>query len=116
MLQTGELPMTRLVRIAGAALREARTLRTHPGADLRQLTQRIVQPGSHVLWSGSHLDGRPARWLGQRHRQVTVLPRPAPPPRVHWIAAALSATAGASPVIPTAALSSPSVRRCPPRR
>ncbi len=76
LLTTGVLPMTRLVSIAGAALREARSLRTHSGADLRQLTQRLVLPGPHSLMSGSPLDGHQARWLGPRHRQITVLPRP----------------------------------------
>ncbi|MDJ1006179.1 MAG: Na(+)-translocating NADH-quinone reductase subunit A [Paracoccaceae bacterium] len=105
LLDTGELPATRLVRIAGAGLREGARLRTHPGADLRQLTQRIALPGPHVLMSGSHLDGRAAHWLGPRDRQVTVLPRQAPEPRPHWLIAALTASAGAKPAIPTSALS-----------
>jgi len=105
LLESGELPMMRHVRIAGAGLREGRCLRTHPGADLRQLTQRIVAPGPHVLISGSHLDGDPARWLGQRGRQVTVLPRAAPRPRPHWLIAALTESASTRPAIPTAALS-----------
>lgn len=105
LLQTGELPMSRLVHIAGAALREARTVRTHPGADLRQLTQRIVAPGPHVVMSGSPLDGHPAHWLAPRHRQVTVLPRETSRRRPHWLVAALTQSAGAKPAIPTAALS-----------
>lgn len=103
--EKGELPMTRLVRIAGAGLREGLSLRTHPGADLRQLTQRIAAPGPHMLMSGSHLDGRPARWLRQRQRQITVLPREAPQPRPHWLIAALTESASTKPAIPTAALS-----------
>ncbi|NNL73174.1 MAG: Na(+)-translocating NADH-quinone reductase subunit A [Silicimonas sp.] len=101
---TGVLPMTRLVRIAGAGLREARSVRTHPGADLRQLTQRIAALGAHTLMSGSPLDGHTAQWLAPRHRQVTVLPRAAPQRRPHWLAAALTRTAVAAPAIPTAAL------------
>jgi Na+-transporting NADH:ubiquinone oxidoreductase subunit A len=104
LLQTGRLPMTRLVRIAGPALREARTVRTHPGADLRQLTQRIVDRGPHVVMSGSPLDGHPASWLAPRHRQVTVLPRESSSRRSHWLIAALTQSAGAKPAIPTAAL------------
>lgn len=105
LLETGELPMMRFVRIAGAGLREGLSVRTHPGADLRQLTQRIAAPGPHLLMSGAHLDGRPARWLGLRDRQITVLPREAPPQRRHWLIAALTETASARPAIPTAALS-----------
>lgn len=104
LLETGELPMTRLVRIAGPALREARTVRTHPGADLRQLTQRIVAPGPHVLMSGSPIDGHGAQWLAPRHRQVTVLPREPSRTQPHWLLSALTQSAGAKPAIPTAAL------------
>lgn len=104
LLDTGVLPMTRLVHIAGAGLRQARTVRTHPGADLRQLTQRIAAPGPHELLSGSPLDGHVTRWLAPRDRQITVLPRPAPHPRRHWLIKALTQTAGADPAIPTAAL------------
>lgn len=97
LLRTGVLPMTRLVQIAGAGLRKARLLRTHPGADLRQLTRRIAAPGPHELFSGGPLDGQAARWLGQRHRQVTVLPRAPAPAPPHWLIAALTRSAGARP-------------------
>lgn len=105
LLETGALPMVRLVRISGAGLREGRSVRTHPGADLRQLTQRIVAPGPHVLVSGSQLDGKASRWLGLRHRQITVLPREEPRRRQHWLIAALTESAGLKPAIPSAALS-----------
>lgn len=104
LLENGELPMHRRVRIAGAGLREGRSLNTHPGADLRQLTQHIVVSGPHILMSGGHLDGRAARWLGQRHRQVTVLPRTAARKRRHWLIQALTQSATLRPAIPTAAL------------
>ncbi|WP_112322696.1 Na(+)-translocating NADH-quinone reductase subunit A [Oceanibium sediminis] len=104
LLATGVLPMTRLVQIAGSALREARTLRTHPGADLRQLTQRIAAPGPHVLMSGSPLDGHTAQWLAPRHRQVTVLPREIAGRKPHWLVAALTQSASPKPAIPTAGL------------
>ena len=104
MLATGVLPMTRAVRIAGPGLAEGRSLTTHVGADLRQLTQRITAPGPHTLVSGSALDGQPARWLGPRDRQITVLPRDTAPTRPHWLIAALTDRAGSRPAIPTAAL------------
>jgi len=104
LVATGILPMTRLVSVGGAALREARLVRTQPGADLRGLTHRIVQPGPHVVLSGSPLDGHPAHWLAPRHRQVTALPRlpQARPP--HWLVAALNRSATPKPMIPNAAL------------
>lgn len=104
LVATGTLPMTRLVSIGGAALREARLVRTQPGADLRGLTHRIVQPGPHVVWSGSPLGGHPAHWLAPRHRQVTALPRPAQTKPPHWLVAALTRSAAPKPMIPNAAL------------
>lgn len=105
LLRSGVLPMTRLVRIAGGGLRAARVVRTHPGADLRQLTHRIAVAGPHVLMSGSPLDGHVAHWLAPRHRQITVLPREETGKgRTHWLVAALTRAPGARPAIPTAAL------------
>ncbi|MDU8913069.1 Na(+)-translocating NADH-quinone reductase subunit A [Aestuariicoccus sp. MJ-SS9] len=105
LLARGTLPMTRLVHISGSALRRSCWVRTHPGADLRQLTQRIVLPSPHLLMSGSPLDGHAARWLAPRHRQVTVLPRAETSPRAaHWLVAALTRSVVGRPAIPTAAL------------
>lgn len=104
LIETGHLPMLRQVHVAGAALREARLLRTQPGADLRELTQRYVAPGPHVLMSGSPLDGHAAHWLAPGHRQVTVLPRAEAAPTPHWLVAALTRSAQPKPIIPTAAL------------
>ncbi|WP_377506978.1 Na(+)-translocating NADH-quinone reductase subunit A [Octadecabacter sp. R77987] len=104
LLDTGVLPMTRLVRIAGAGLRDSRLVHTQAGADLRELTQRAVEPGAHVLLSGSPLDGHEAHWLAPRHRQVTVLPRVQKGSAPHWFKAALTQSALPKPVIPTAAL------------
>ncbi|MBT8410323.1 MAG: Na(+)-translocating NADH-quinone reductase subunit A [Octadecabacter sp.] len=105
LLQTGVLPMTRLVQIAGAGLREARLVRTQQGADLRELTQHEALPGPQRLLSGSPIDGQDAHWLAPRHRQITVLPTPAPQKPLHWFAAALTRSGTPMPVIPTAALS-----------
>jgi len=96
--------MTRLVSVGGAALREARLVHTQPGADLRGLTHRIVQPGPHVVLSGSPLDGHAAHWLAPRHRQVTALPRPPQAKPQHWFVAALTRHAMPKPMIPNAAL------------
>lgn len=104
LLATGVAPMTRWVSVAGAALREGRRVRTQVGADLRELTRRHVNPGGHVLMSGSPLDGHAAHWLAPRHRQVTVLPRPDVGGAPHWLVSALTRSARPKPVIPTAAL------------
>lgn len=104
LLLTGALPMSRLVHVAGGGLRESRLIRTHPGADLRELTLRAAAPGAHVLMSGSPLDGHETHWLAPRHRQVTVLPRPPKDTPPHWLLSALTRSGLPKPVIPTAAL------------
>ncbi|MAM60266.1 MAG: Na(+)-translocating NADH-quinone reductase subunit A [Maritimibacter sp.] len=103
-MKTGRLSMTRHVHIAGSALAEARMVRTTTGADLRQLVQGLVTPGPHKTMAGGPLDGRSARWLGPRDRQVTVTPRTDPRPEPHWLIRALTSSAFPRPVIPTAAL------------
>ncbi|AZQ66614.1 Na(+)-translocating NADH-quinone reductase subunit A [Silicimonas algicola] len=104
LIATGTLPMSRLVSVGGAALREGRLVRTQPGADLRGLTHRVTKPGPHVVLSGSPLDGHPARWLAPRHRQVTVLPGVKKGPQRHWLIGALTRSAAPKPVIPNAAI------------
>lgn len=104
LLETGQLPLTRLVSVGGSALRESRLVRTQPGADLRGLTYRSVLPGAHRLLSGSPLDGQAAHWLQPRDRQVTALPREPSRPTPHWLTAALTRSARSRPVIPSAAL------------
>lgn len=104
LIKTGQFPMMRLVSVGGAALRESRLVRTQPGADLRGLIYRIVNPGAHEVLSGSPLDGHAAHWLAPRHHQVTVLPRRIPGRRSHWLVSALTHSATPKPVIPIAAL------------
>lgn len=104
LLRSGHLPQTRLVRVAGPALSETRTLRCQAGADLRALSYGAVLPGPHVILSGSPLDGHPARWLSGRDRQVTVVPHPPARPQAHWFRSALTRWSLPRPVIPSAAL------------
>ncbi|SFD84710.1 Na+-transporting NADH:ubiquinone oxidoreductase subunit A [Roseivivax sediminis] len=103
LLVTGLLPETRLVSVAGAAMNETLLLRCQPGADMRGLSHGHVRPGPHVLMAGSPLDGREARWLGPRERQVTVNPQARAASR-HWFQSALTRSSTQVPVIPTAAL------------
>ena len=103
-LATGLVPETRLVSIAGSALREQRYVRCQPGADLRGLSHGLVRPGRHTILSGSALDGHEARWLGSRHRQTTVVSGDAGGSRQHWFLSALQGASRPLPVIPTAAV------------
>lgn len=104
VLKEGRLPATRLVSVAGPGLRETRLVRCQPGADLRELTHAHMTPGQRVLLSGSVLDGREARWLGLRDRQVTVLPRSEAKGRLHWLQVALRGASRPEPIIATAAV------------
>ncbi len=113
LIATGILPMSRLVSVGGAALREGRLVRTQPGADLRGLTHRVTKPGPHLVLSGSPLDGHPARWLAPRHRQATVLPRVREDPPPHWLIGALTRSAAPKPVIPNAAIEQAFVNALP---
>lgn len=104
LLATGLLPETRLVSVAGPALREPRLVRCQPGADLRALCHGHLRPGPRKLLSGSTLDGREARWLGFGARQVTALTRPQQEAPTHWFRTALLRASRPLPLIPTAAV------------
>ncbi|MHA6326820.1 Na(+)-translocating NADH-quinone reductase subunit A [Roseivivax sp. CAU 1753] len=105
LLDTGALPQTLVVSVAGPALTGSRLLRCQIGADIRGLSYGATRPGPHVVLAGSPLEGRRVQWLRPRDRQVTVLPetpKAAPP---HWFLSALTRSSRPRPIIPTAALS-----------
>ena len=104
LLSEGLLPATRLVSVAGPGLRETRLVRCQPGADLRELCHAQMKPGPHTILSGSALDGREARWLGWRARQVTVLERPDTQTQPNWLESALRRASRPEPVIATSAV------------
>ena len=103
-LVEGLVPQTRLVSVAGPALREARLVRCQPGADLRGLCYDILKPGAHRLLVGCAQGGQEARWLGPWHRQVTALAGRSEAPRRNWFSKALKGASRPMPIIPTAAL------------
>jgi len=78
LFTTGRLDLTRVVALAGPAVRKPRLLRTRVGADLAQLTQGELLAGTHRTVSGSVLSGRTASdhlgFLGRYHLHVSVLP------------------------------------------
>lgn len=104
LLASGHVPQTRLVSVAGPALRAARLVRCQPGADLRALAHGLITPGHRMILSGSAIDGREAQFLAHRDRQATVLPRRPKDPDPHWFRGALSRASRPVPLIPTAAL------------
>ncbi len=78
LFTTGRLDLTRVVALAGPSVRRPRLVRTRIGADLGQLVQAELQPGTHRTVSGSVLSGRQATdhmgFLGRYHLHVSVLP------------------------------------------
>jgi len=75
---TGELPLSRVVALAGPGVEKPRLLRTIPGANLDELTAGELKSGQQRVISGSVLAGRwartPVQFLGRYHNQVSVLP------------------------------------------
>jgi Na+-transporting NADH:ubiquinone oxidoreductase subunit A len=76
---SGELDGTRVVALAGPAVRRPRLLQTRVGAAIDELTAGELTDGDHRTISGSVLSGRTAAgaelgYLGRYHRQVSVLP------------------------------------------
>lgn len=104
LLATGLVPDTRLVSVAGPAMTSARLVRCQPGAALRALCYAHARPGPNQTLAGSALEGRRARWLGPRDRQVTVLGPDSGDRRDHWLFSALKRASRPLPTIPTAAV------------
>ena len=104
LLDTGSIPATRLISVAGPGLLQTRLVRCQPGADLREICYKYSKPGQTVILSGSVLDGSPSRWLGFHDRQVTVLDRSDSKPHQHWLDAALRRASRPEPIIATAAV------------
>jgi Na+-transporting NADH:ubiquinone oxidoreductase subunit A len=74
---TGQLPVERVVSLAGPAVRRPRLLRTRIGAHLGELTDGELCEGRQRVISGSVLSGRTAsrafQYLGRYHVQVSSL-------------------------------------------
>lgn len=79
LLRTGALDATRVVALAGPAVKRPRLLRVPMGASTDELIAGEVEAGEVRVLSGSVLTGRTAMgdalgFLGRYHRQVAVLP------------------------------------------
>jgi Na+-transporting NADH:ubiquinone oxidoreductase subunit A len=84
LLRQGRPDPTRVVALAGPALRRPRLARTVLGASTEELVQGELAVEACRIVSGSLLSGRiaarPAGFLGRRHEQVCALPDRAPAP------------------------------------
>lgn len=84
LMRSGEVSGQRVVALAGEGVRRPRLVRIPRGADLDELVQGEVGGGAYQVLSGSPLGGRPSRYLGRHHWQVTVWPRPPSETRRNW--------------------------------
>lgn len=73
LFETGRVCSERVVCVAGPGVREAGRVRTHLGADINDLVEGRSDADDIRIMSGSPLSGRPARYLGRYHTQITVL-------------------------------------------
>ena len=78
LMETGNLDVSRLVSLAGPAVRRPRVVRTRLGASLDDLTHGELKEGENRVVSGSAVFGRQAQgevhgYLGRHHNQVTAL-------------------------------------------
>jgi len=103
LMRSGEVSGQRVIALAGEGVLRPRLVRVPRGADLEDLVRGEVTEGAMQIVSGSPLSGRPSRFLGRHHWQVTVLPRPAATARRGWLGQHARALKPAS-VIATAAL------------
>lgn len=78
LLGSGRLDVTRVVALAGPAVRRPRLLRTRLGACISDIVAGELHDGEARVIAGSVLDGRavggePTAHLGRHHRQVSAL-------------------------------------------
>ena len=77
LFKTGQLPVERVVSLAGSEVKHPRLVRTRVGASLTELVESSLKGGPHRRISGSVLHGRagdgPLDFLGKYHRQVSVI-------------------------------------------
>jgi Na+-transporting NADH:ubiquinone oxidoreductase subunit A len=79
LFMTGKLDVTRVISLAGPAVKRPRLLRTRIGASLDDITAGQLNGGDLRVVSGSVLSGKTAMgdifgYLGRYHNQVSVIP------------------------------------------
>lgn len=101
LLQTGTIWQRRIIGLAGDGVTAPTLLETLPGADLHDICRERLAGGAVRLLSGSPLDGRPSRFLGRGHCQVSVLRHAGNGATRHWWGEAMNwLTRGSGAIIP----------------
>ncbi len=76
LIEQGQLRTTRVVSLAGSAIKHPRLVQTYMGANLASLLSGEMQQGDKLIRSGSVLSGRASEWLGRYHLQTSVIEIP----------------------------------------
>lgn len=103
LLENGEPFTHRIISLAGPAVANPRLVSVPQGADLDDLVVGELKEGAKHIHSGSALSGRPGRYLGRYHWQVTALFKQQASHRPRWLQA-LTHSTQPKPVVPTEAL------------
>jgi Na+-transporting NADH:ubiquinone oxidoreductase subunit A len=78
LFTTGQLPVERVISIAGPGVKKPRLVKTRIGASLDELLADELESGDYRVISGSVLHGAiavgPLAFLGRYHLQVSVIP------------------------------------------
>jgi Na+-transporting NADH:ubiquinone oxidoreductase subunit A len=104
LLETGEMPGTRIIALAGPGVREPALMRVPNGASLDDLAHGQLVQGQMRVLSGSPLSGRESAHLRRHHWQVSVLPRVDAPMRGDGWLPRHSKPLRPAPMVPTMAL------------
>jgi Na+-transporting NADH:ubiquinone oxidoreductase subunit A len=104
LLETGEMPGTRIIALAGPGVRDPALMRVPNGASLDDLARGQLVPGQMRVLSGSPLSGRESACLRRHHWQVSVLPRVDAPMRGDGWLPRHSKPLRPAPMVPTMAL------------
>lgn len=90
LFTTGELPVERVISMAGPVVKNPRLVKTILGASLEELTAGELADGDHRIISGSVLSGTTAHgvhgYLGRFHNQVSVIADGSEKHFLGWIA------------------------------
>jgi len=95
LFMTGKLDITRVISLAGPAVKRPRNLSTRIGASLDEITAGQLDEGDLRTISGSVLSGRTAMgdifgYLGRYHNQVSVIPEDRRRELFGWMAPGIS--------------------------
>ncbi|HEX5360332.1 MAG TPA: Na(+)-translocating NADH-quinone reductase subunit A [Fluviicoccus sp.] len=89
LFSTGRLDSSRVIALAGPAVKQPRLLRILQGASLLDVTTGELTGSNNRIISGSVLSGRTAKgveaWLGRYHLQVSVLPEATTREFIHYL-------------------------------